>query len=141
MLSSSVQILCKRVKLWLSRGKISTLRLPQFQEEVVQEDDQFDSIRFPIGSLGNCAVTAARPTDYFQRANSRIQSCKYENSGCWGKMHFAYVQWMRNHASMRRNRVSNLYLVDAPVLVDQVVEKFAISFDFSANISNSGCSN
>lgn len=57
------------------------------------------------------------------------------------KMHFAYVQWMRNHASMRRNRVSNLYLVDAPVLVDQVVEKFAISFDFSANISNSGCSN
>lgn len=56
------------------------------------------------------------------------------------KMHFAYVQWMRNHASMRRNRVSNLYLVDAPVL-DQVVEKVAISFDFSANISNSGCSN
>lgn len=67
--------------------------------------------------LGNCAISAARPTD-ISNANSRIQSCKYENSGCWGKNAFCLRSM---DAEPRFNAyncdviVSNMYLV-APIL-------------------------
>lgn len=47
---------------------------------------------------------------------------------------------MRNHASMRITALSNLYLV-APVLVARPGGRKIRHIFFSANISNSGCSN
>lgn len=102
------QILCKRVKLWLSRGKISTLVYRNQHEGC--RFKKTDATLVNSIPIGNCAISASMPTD-ISNANSRIQSCKYENSGCWGKNTFC-LRFMdaelRLNAFLRSLSVQNL---------------------------------
>lgn len=64
---------------------------------------RLSQFEFPLATaqfLHQCLLTD------ISNAISRIQSCKYENSGCWEKIHFAYVSWMRNYAAMRYTMLS-----------------------------------
>lgn len=101
VLLSFVQIFCKRVKLWLSRGKISTLDYRN--QEEVQEDGCCPIKSIPIGCVAWQLRNFCRLAYWYwfptQIRVFRAASTKILVVG--EKMHFAYVQWMRNHASMR----------------------------------------
>lgn len=123
------QILCKRVKLWLSRGKFQ-LWFTAIKSRLLQEDGCYPINSNPIlcvtRLLRNICVNAYW---YLQRkiAYLELQVRKFwllgKNTFC---LRFMDAE-LRFNACNCAVIVSNLYLV-APVLVllDQAVEKFAI---------------